>query len=248
MTNSSFETDLSPAPRGKARIIFAAAMALLAVLGLALGTWQVQRLFWKLDLIERTNQRVQAAPVTPPPPGEWSLINAADYEYRHVRTSGTLLNDRETLVQAVTERGPGFWVVTPLVQADGTTVLINRGFVPADRRDPTSRAQAQVGTPVEITGLLRMTEPAGGFLRSNDPAGDRWYSRDVAAIASARNLENTAPYFIDADATANPGGFPIGGLTVIQFRNSHLTYALTWYVLALMCAAAAVFIWRGKRV
>jgi surfeit locus 1 family protein len=90
--------------------------------------------------------------------------------------------------------------------------------------------------PVLVTGLLRIGEPHGGFLRRNDPKDGRWYSRDVAAIAAARGLSPrlTAPYFIDADATPNPGGLPVGGLTVIAFPNSHLVYALTWYGLALL--------------
>ncbi len=85
-----------------------------------------------------------------------------------------------------------------------------------------------------MTGLLRITEPRGGFLRTNDPAGDRWYSRDIAAIAAARGLSNVAPYFIDADATPNPDGWPRGGLTIVKFPNSHLVYALTWFGMALM--------------
>ncbi|MCA3579738.1 MAG: SURF1 family protein, partial [Bradyrhizobium sp.] len=87
-----------------------------------------------------------------------------------------------------------------------------------------------------VTGLLRMSEPKGGFLRSNDPAAGRWYSRDVAAIAATRGLSQVAPYFIDADATPNPGGTPLGGLTIVRFPNNHLIYALTWFALAFMLA------------
>lgn len=147
-----------------------------------------------------------------------------------MRAQGVLLNRQETLVQAVTELGPGWWVMTPL-QTQGGTILINRGFVPADRRDPNTRRLGSPDGPVIITGLIRMSEPKGGFLRTNDPQHDRWYSRDVAAIAKARHLQ-AAPFFIDADATANEGGYPVGGLTVIAFRNTHLAYALTWFGLA----------------
>ncbi|RUV24416.1 SURF1 family protein, partial [Mesorhizobium sp. M1A.T.Ca.IN.004.03.1.1] len=75
----------------------------------------------------------------------------------------------------------------------------------------------QISGLIEITGLMRMTEPKGSLLQSNDVAADRWYSRDVAAIAQKRGLGAVAPYFIDADAAANPGGLPVGGLTVIRF-------------------------------
>ena len=80
------------------------------------------------------------------------------------------------------------------------------------------------------------------FLRANDPAAGRWYSRDVAAIAWARGLSEVAPYFIDADAASEPGGIPVGGLTVVVFHNNHLVYAITWYVLAAMAAGAAAFV------
>ena len=121
--------------------------------------------------------------------------------------------------------------LTPL-QSPAFTVLVNRGFVPQDRRSPATRPEGQVAGEVTVTGLLRLSEPGGGYLRSNDPAGNRWYSRDVAAIAAAGKLGATAPFFIDADATPNPGGLPVGGLTVVRFRNSHLSYALTWFALA----------------
>ncbi|MDH2385681.1 SURF1 family protein [Bradyrhizobium sp. CER78] len=204
----------------------------------ALGIWQVERRTWKLALIERVEQRMHAAPVAPPPPSSWPEVSAASDEYRRVTVRGNFLNADETLVQAVTNEGPGFWVLTPLRMADGTTVLINRGFVPPDRRDPATRRDGDPLGTVSVTGLLRMSEPKGGFLRSNDASAGRWYSRDVAAIAAVHGLSHTAPFFIDADATPNPGGYPVGGLTIVRFPNNHLIYALTWFALALMLAGA----------
>ena len=92
-----------------------------------------------------------------------------------------------------------------------------------------------------MVGLLRLSEPGGGFLRANRPAEGRWYSRDVQAIGRAEGIAALAPYFVDADATANPGGWPRGGLTVVRFPNSHLIYALTWFVLA---AALIGLLWQ----
>nr|WP_307235057.1 SURF1 family protein [Pararhizobium capsulatum] len=222
-------------------------MLLLTLVFLALGTWQVQRLFWKLDLIQRVEARVNAAAVPPPAETEWQGFDPVEQEYRHVAASGRLLQDKEILVQAVTELGAGFWVVTPLTRSDGTTILINRGFVPPDRRDPTTRSKAPTGD-LTVTGLLRLSEPGGAFLRSNDPAGNRWYSRDIAAIAETQGLSRVAPYFIDADSTANPGGYPVGGLTIVRFRNNHLAYIFTWYALAAMTIAATVVLRRKRLV
>jgi surfeit locus 1 family protein len=239
------------------RPLLAALVALLVGGGfLALGTWQLQRRAWKLDLIQRVAQRVGAPAIPAPAPERWPQVNRADDEYRHVLVSGVFLNDRETLVQAATELGPGFWLLTPLRQASGQTVLVNRGFLPPQARDPAARGAPAPSGAITVSGLLRLTEPGGGFLRANDPQAGRWYSRDVAAIAAARRLPDVAPYFVDADAdpadrTAAPGQgsgtWPAAGLTVLRFPNNHLVYAITWYTLALMSMLGAGHLLRDER-
>ncbi|ATC32194.1 SURF1 family protein [Caulobacter vibrioides] len=214
---------------------------------LALGGWQLQRRAWKLELIAQVDQRIHAAPSPAPGPGDWKSLSPTSAAYRRVSVTGVLDHRGETLTQAVTDLGPGFWVMTPLRGAEGFTVLVNRGFVPAARRDPAQRPLGRLVGPVTITGLLRFSEPGGGFLRANRPDEGRWYSRDIAAIAKARGLGVTAPYFIDADNTPNPGGWPRGGLTVVRFANSHLIYALTWFSLAAFCGGAGVFVLRDAR-
>jgi surfeit locus 1 family protein len=219
----------------------------------SLGVWQLHRLAWKRDLIERVEQRVHAPPVAPPGREQWPQVSAANSEYLHVIVQGRFRHDRETLVQAVTERGGGFWVLTPLETVDGYTVLINRGFVPPTHRDPATRSQGQVEGVTTVSGLLRISESGGAYLRSNEPGADRWYSRDVQAIAVARGLTDVAPYFIDADASEGQSAdAPVGGLTVIRFNNNHLQYALTWFGLALMVAGGAFLVlryeWRWRKL
>ncbi len=208
-----------------------AALALLLLVCafgfVALGIWQVERRAWKHALIDAVATRSTAVPVAAPGPG--GEVEA----YRRVRVTGRFLHDRETLVRAVSDLGSGYWVVTPL-DTGRFTVLVNRGFVPPERRDPGSRAAGNGAGEVTVTGLLRITESGGGFLRSNDLAADNWYSRDVAAIAAARGLTDAVPYFIDADDAPNPGGWPKSGLTVLRFSDNHLVYALTWFALALL--------------
>lgn len=246
----------------RATLLALAAFALLAFAAFAaLGTWQLFRLQWKLDLIDRVEHRVHALPAPAPGPAEWPQINAAAYEYRHVQLAGTFLYDLTTPVQGTTELGFGYWLLTPLRTADGSVVLINRGFVPAENlhealaRPSGTAAQGQAEV---VTGLLRMSEPGGSFLRRNAPAANRWYSRDVQAIAAARGLlpplshsPQVAPYFVDADAAPDvspPGaGNPVGGLTVVSFHNNHAAYALTWYALALMVAGAAFWAVREEK-
>ncbi|WBO24550.1 SURF1 family protein [Sphingomonas abietis] len=212
-----------------------------------LGTWQVHRLSWKLNLIATVDRRVHAPPVAPPGPADWSPQDVADYNYLHVRVRGTFLNDRETLTQAVSEQGPGFWVMTPLRTDQGFNLLVNRGFVPDDHRQAATRRAGLPQGEVTVIGLVRLSEPKGGFLQSNKPASDEWHSRDVAAIAAKRGLGDVAPYFVDADAAPNPGGWPLGGQTVVSFPNNHLQYAITWYGLAVLMLVGGVLLVRGER-
>ena len=183
----------------------------------ALGVWQIERRAWKLDLISQVDSRIHQPPIAAPA--------NSDKAYLHVAAHGVYLNDKETLVQASTELGAGYWVLTPL-KTDDAIILVNRGFIPADA------PHNKVTGATDVTGLLRLTEPHGRWPRTNDPAHDHWYSRDVAAIAAARGLDHAAPYFIDADSGSDPTAFPRGGLTVTNFPNNHLIYALTWFALA----------------
>ena len=244
---------------GALRLALLAGAVLLIAGFLALGSWQVQRLFWKRALIERVEQRVHAAPVAAPGAARWDGVTAATDEYRHVSVAGILLFEASVRTQAVTALGSGYWLLTPLCQQDGTVVLVNRGFVeaaaPAPSAAPATAAPALACPPgtvprVTMTGLLRVSEPNGGFLRKNDPSKQRWYSRDVRAIAAAQGLQRVAPYFVDAAAGQEPanaadGQRPVGGLTVIAFPDSHLVYALTWFALAAMSAAMLWWLRRG---
>jgi surfeit locus 1 family protein len=246
-------TDPAARPRSRAALMALAAFAVTAFAAFAaLGTWQLFRLEWKLNLIDRVEHRVHASPVPAPGPAQWPHVNAADDEYKHVQLAGTFLDSLATPVQASTELGFGYWLLTPLRSNDGSMVLVNRGFVPVDDLPAAIAAGKHESGPVTVTGLLRMSEPGGAFLHHNDPAGHRWYSRDVRAIAQARGLARVAPYFVDADAapaesSAAVQGWPVGGMTVVSFRNNHLAYALTWYALALMVAGAAFWAVREER-
>jgi surfeit locus 1 family protein len=241
------------------------ALLILAALGtvgfLALGVWQIERREWKLALISRVEQRVHAVPVAAPGPASWPALARENAEYLRVTVDGRFIEGRDTFVRALTEIGAGYWVMAPFQTDAGFVVLVNRGFVP---KPAVGRLATTTDGPVTVTGLLRITEPKGGFLRTNVPGQNQWYSRDVQAIAQARKLSAVAPYFIDAERdgrpaataaglvgaaadTANstgPAGStgsaastePIAGLTVVAFRNSHLSYAITWFALALMSA------------
>jgi surfeit locus 1 family protein len=228
-----------------------AALAALAVL-LALGTWQLSRLAWKQGLIAQVETRATAPAVPLPDRGAWARMTPERDEYRRVSVTGTFRHDLEAYLYHVAgdsrrqaagrPQGQGFFVMTPLVMADGATVIVNRGFVPTDRRDPATRREGLVQGTVMVTGLVRFPEPRGYFAATDDEARRIFYTRDLTRMARAMGVADAAPFSIDADATPVAGGWPQGGETVLAFANRHLEYALTWYGLALtLIGVFAVF-------
>src|SRR5690606_9201011 len=206
LQGGSVSKEAEPLLRSRsARLVLLVLAVVLTTGFFALGTWQVYRLQWKLALIERVEQRVHAAPVPAPGPERWPQVTAASDEYRHVTVRGRLDYRASVLTQATTELGAGFWLLTPVRDDDGNNVFVNRGFVTARtaarvREALADKKEPVLSEPLAVDGLLRISEPAGGFLRENDPAADRWHSRDIAAIAQARGLTRVAPYFVDAAA------------------------------------------------
>jgi len=222
---------------------------LFTLLGLAmligLGMWQLDRLAWKEGLIAEVSARAAAPPVPAPPEADWPKLAADDYEYRHVRLEGVYEFGRQALVFRALDHprgrfgGPGYLVLTPLRLADGAYVIVNRGFVPQDQRNRFVAPAEQAPGKVAVTGLMRSSESRTWFTPSDDPAHGQWFTRDSAAIAGALKLDRAAPFTIDADATGALGDLPQGGETILAFPNNHLSYAFTWFGMAL--ALAGVF-------
>jgi surfeit locus 1 family protein len=220
-----------------------AVLLVLAALLVVLAVWQVQRLQWKQDLIARVESGMKASPLPFAllPKGE-----LAGLEYRRVSISGRYQARGTVLVSGASTRGSGYWVLTPLSGAAGVA-YVNRGFVLLGSKLQDVWHETPTG-PVSITGLLRITEHGGGFLRANRPSEDRWYSRDVGMIAASKSVSADPRLFIDATTKSSSfPGAPIPGLTVVNFPNNHLAYALTWAALALLSAGAAIVLWRGPR-
>jgi surfeit locus 1 family protein len=213
--------------------------AVVCALLIALGCWQLHRLAWKEEILSRIEARTKAPPQSLPPISTWKGLSPADYDYRRVALDGTFDHAHEAYVFHGSEEGPGYLVLTPLRLTTGGTVLVNRGFVPEALREPANR---QAGAPrglVHVVGLMRPPEGRNLFTPADEPAKAQWFTRDPAAIAAAEGLERAAPFTIDADASAIPGGLPQGGETVLDVPNNHLSYALTWFGLA--AGLAAVF-------
>jgi len=208
--------------------VFSAPVLLLL---LGLGSWQIERLFWKRELIAQRQAALTAAPIVAPR----NFQDARRMEFRHFSDEGVYLHDKEIFLGATSEAGrSGYQVLTPLQEADGRIVFINRGFIPAELKDPAKRAAGQVAGVVRVEGLLRLppAKKPVWFLPDNRPDLNYWFWVDLPEMAAADNLDRVAPFYIDADASPNPGGWPKGGVTRLELPNNHLQYAFTWFSLA----------------
>ncbi len=206
----------------------AVTVVMLAAL-IALGTWQIQRLHWKLALIEAVSRNLTLPPVSL----DTALRLGKNAEYRRVALTGRFDHAKEAYIYSVIDGGPAYHVVTPLTFEDGRVLLIDRGIVPETKLDPSHRRAGQVPGLVRVVGVWRTGSLPGLFTPGPQLARHLWFVRDVAAIAAADRIRVAAPVLVEADATPNPGGWPQGGHTVVSFRNEHLQYAITWYALAI---------------
>lgn len=225
-------------------------VALVILLGL--GTWQVERLAWKEQLIATIDSRIAAPPV-PLADILASPKSIADQEYTPVRVAGTFSHGSERHFFATWQGKTGFYVYTPLLLDGGDFLFVNRGFVPYERKDPATRAEGQVTGRVEFDALVRsaLAGKPSSLVPDNDPAKNVFYWKDLRAMADTAGLPAEAKvlgFFVDAREAPVPGGLPIGGVTMVDLPNNHLQYAFTWYgIAAALVGVLGVWTWRRIR-
>lgn len=233
-------------------------LLLIPIITFYLGTWQVRRRKWKLQLIEKLKERTMALPV--PFPSDLSELE--DMEYRKVIVRGKFDHSKELYVMPRSllpgtdpsqddsssssrkfNRPPpksGAYVITAFElsshQHPNLRILVNRGWVPRNRMKPETRQEAQIEDEVELVGVVRHQEQRMPFAANNRPASNQWFHRDIDAMC---HQLNTDAVFIDADRNSTVAGGPVGGQTNVTVRNEHLSYIITWYSLS----AATLFMW-----
>ncbi|WP_245409794.1 SURF1 family protein [Pararhizobium haloflavum] len=226
-------------------IFVVAVLTVLAML-IALGTWQVQRLAWKEALLERIAERIAAPPLSlAQAEAQWA--QQGEIEYVPVEVSGRFDHDGEQHFLATHQGQSGWYVYTPLELRDGRALIVNRGFIPYDRKEPATREWEEPEGIVSFTALARdpLAEKPSWIVPDNAPADNLWYWKDFAAMREAMGLaaDATVPFFVDIRSYGADSGIrvPVPGVTQVDLPNNHLQYAVTWYGLAAALAVVAGF-------
>lgn len=207
-----------------------------------LGTWQVKRLHWKNEVLQTLEKEYARDPLK-------NRFGAA--HFRRIATQspaiaygmirGHFRHNFEMLIGPRTHDGaPGYNVITPFAMAgDGGHVLVNRGWIPLDKADPSTRTESQTGGVVTLTGLARLPDKPNFFTPANDPAKHIWYSINPPEMATAANVPNFPDTIFYAE-TQDPwltNTYPVMAATRAMPPNNHLQYAIFWFTMALVFAA-----------
>jgi len=217
---------------------------------ISLGVWQLERRDWKHALIERIEARAEA----PAKPLEEVLARwqgDRDIEYMRVEMTGELRAAQEFHIYQIRDGRAGWRVVSPFETA-GRIVMLDRGFVPEPLKDPNSRADQPVPQgEITLTGLARAPGQSNFVTPENEPQRNRWYWRDLASIVEQLPPDARAravPFFVEAEAGALPGEWPRDGVTQLRLRDRHLSYAMTWFGLALtLVGVYAAYVFSRRR-
>jgi surfeit locus 1 family protein len=216
------------------RILIAGFVALPVLATLVfLGTWQLQRLHWKTDLLASlaAAEAAPAAPLRDPPE-----------PYVKVAVTGRFDHQREALL-GLEVRGAvlGAHLITPLLRDGAPPVLVDRGWVPVESRVPIARPEG----PVTLEGYVRPSDRPNLFSARDDTAARRFFTFDTGAIGAALGLAEVASYGVVA-LGAGRGTLPDPARSLPRPPNNHLGYVITWYGLAL--ALVGVFLaWAFRR-
>lgn len=214
---------------------------------MGLGTWQVQRLAWKTDLIAEIDAAKTNAPLTardlPTTHAEWKEKN-----FWPVKLTGTWNNEIEYhLAPRYFKSKLGYHIVQPLVLADNRTILVNRGWIPADYKEIETRPRSIGVGRATVTGMIRYGSERNPFTPDNQKEKNVWFGRDVQEMADFYGVKNILPAMVDAVGEQDEAVLPIPSDGAIRLRNDHATYVFTWYAIALGILVIFILAHRKKK-
>lgn len=195
----------------------------------SLGTWQLYRLQWKNNLIATVTSEMAKEPVAMPDDDR----ALAALTYRRVNLTGSFLNEHELYRYQQNQGQQGYEIVTPFKQDDGKIVMVNRGWVPMEKRDPARRPGSEIEGETTIEGIIAEKEKPGTFTPDNSIKDNVWFWMDLDAIHATTGLD-LQPVIIHEIGENKPGVYPEKLATELKFRNDHLNYAIIWFSLAII--------------
>ena len=195
-----------------------------------LGSWQVQRLSWKSDLISNYNNNFQQAPITV----KELLKDRKNNKFRRTVIYGEYDHANEIQIIGKTYEGnAGFHIITPFILENNEIIYINRGWVPKKYADKKTRKFSLLEDKVRVVGLVRLPQKKGYFVPENEPENGFWFTIVPQEINKHLNISAENEFYIDELNIDEKLKLPMPANGNVQIPNNHLQYAVTWYSLAL---------------
>ena len=184
---------------------------------IALGSWQIIRLNWKLELINQIETSLKDNPV--------ALTNATQKNYLRIITNGSINFEKQIYLYNLNEKGePGFEVVNPLKIGD-KNYLLNRGWVPFDKK---GNEIINIVDEKKIIGVLKKQIKPNRFKPKNDLSSNYWFTLNRDDIFKFTG-KKFSPYLIYLSGNSE---LPKPKSITANISNNHKKYAMTWFSLA----------------
>tara|TARA_Y100000389_G_scaffold29708_1_gene25257 strand:- start:76 stop:729 length:654 start_codon:yes stop_codon:yes gene_type:complete len=183
-----------------------------------LGSWQIVRLNWKLNLISEIESALIKQPV--------ELSKSQNKNYLKIKTSGKIDYDKQIYLYNLNDEGkPGFEVINPIL-IDTKNYLINRGWIEFNKK---GALEINKQDEKNIIGILKKQNKANRFKPENDIEKNYWFTLNREDIF-AYTGKNFSEYIIYLD-----GNYQIPKPKIINadISNNHKKYAITWFSLAI---------------
>ena len=195
-----------------------------------LGSWQVQRLNWKSELISNYNNNFQQAPITV----KELFKDRKNNKYRRTVIYGEYDHANEIQIIGKTYEGnAGFHIITPFILENNEIIYINRGWVPKKYADKKTRKFSLLKDKVRVLGLVRLPQKKGYFVPENEPENGFWFTIIPEELNGHLNIIGEKEFYIDELNIDEKLKLPMPANGKVQVPNNHLQYAITWYSLAL---------------
>ena len=202
---------------------------------LYLGMWQVDRLYWKVDVLKKIDQKIAAAPVLLPAEPSESV-----HKYLSVEISGQLLQESIQVLASKKRYGAGYRIIH-VFRTNGRRLLVDLGFVGLE-----TDYDIDLSSDISLVGNLHWPDELDNFTPEPDLENNIWFARDVERVASA--LQTEPILIILKDSTLKDKNIKPMPIDTTHIPNDHLQYAITWFSLAIIWALmSCLFIWTTRQ-